>query len=424
MMRVTSGAAAKQKLLQPGFLLVSCAVLFNFALCFSNTVGVLKASNALVILAEATQLGVALLIIHRHTAPIMPTVITLMLYLLSMKLFNPELDLKIIRDLAIMYIFFVLGRGSTSRTVSLTLWTTIAVVLLVAGFEFLATDAYGRLFNVWAYYVDKGALADDLVNYGNTSLFLSANRGEEIGRNFFPGVFGSHRISSVFLEPDSMGNFAGILFAWGLSGRFSCRLERGLLLAVALFCVVLGDSRFAAGCCALMLLLRLSKAWRSPAVAFFIPVALMLGLVIFGVVTELPGQAPIITSDDFLGRLMFSGRLLAYWTWPEWFALRPSSVYVADTGYAYVINSLGLLPALILLGAFALTRPTTEEAACMKAMTSLYIATALSIGASVFTIKTGGLVWFLCGAAMALPKPTRGLLVEHDSSAAAQLSWS
>ena len=129
----------------------------------------------------------------------------------------------------------------------------------------------------------------------------------------------------------------------------------------------------------------------------------MLSLLFTGNLHEMPGVLPSILSDNFPGRLLFSGRLLDYWNLSQWFGFEPSQVYTSDTGYAYVVNNLGLPLALFLLGVFAIQTPRTPEAVSMKAMIAVYMATSLCIGANMFTIKTAALCWFLYGAANAMP---------------------
>jgi len=133
----------------------------------------------------------------------------------------------------------------------------------------------------------------------------------------------------------------------------------------------------------------------------------MLLLLMVGSLHQLPSIRPYIMSDDFPGRLLFSGRLLNYWGWPQWFGLARSPIYVDDTGYAYVINNMGLPLTLGLLGLMVMKVPATREAASMKAMIIVYMATSLCIGANMFTIKTAALAWFLYGAAGVVSMPQR-----------------
>ena len=377
--------------------LVACCGLFNMALCFLGTRGWLHVSSTGVIVCELALLSIGLLMIRREIdGNACRVALVLALYLASAKLINPGLDLKILHDLAIIYIFYELGRKVTARTGSVAVWTVMVIVLAVGMFELLFTTAFGQVFDVWNYYVDKGALSSDVVNYSQTNLFLSANRGEGMGRTFLPSLLGVHRVSSIFLEPDSMGNFAAITFGWSLSaGREQYR--RGLLLALSIFCIILADSRFATGCCALMLIVRFTPIRRSRVAVFAIPLVVMTALLVFGWANEIPGWVPGISNDDLTGRLLFSGRVLDYLTVPNWLALTRSAIYTSDTGYAYVINNVGLPLALFLLGAFAAQKPRSRQAEIMKAMIAVYLATSLCVGASVFTIKTASLLWFLYG---------------------------
>ena len=58
--------------------------------------------------------------------------------------------------------------------------------------------------------------------------------------------------------------------------------------------------------------------------------------------------------------------------------------------------------AIGLLAFFAFNEARTAEAASMKAMISVYMATSLCIGANMFSIKTAALAWFLYGATNAV----------------------
>jgi len=154
---------------------------------------------------------------------------------------------------------------------------------------------------------------------------------------------------------------------------------------------------------ALMAIVWLEVLHRSRLVIFCLPLLAMFVLLIVGSLHEMPGVQPSILTDDFPGRLLFSGRLLDYWNLPQWFGFAASQVYTSDTGYAYVVNNLGLPLALFLLGIFAIQTPRTPEALSMKAMITVYMATSLCIGANMFTIKTAALCWFLYGAANTMP---------------------
>jgi len=386
-----------------GLSLVLTALLFNIVLCFVGTRGNIAISNTIVIVCELMILAAGLYLIRERISQRAVRISgALIMLLIGMKFINPGLDLKIIHDLAIMYIFYELGLLATLQDGNRLLWIAMVIVLGVSAFEVLFPDRFGAVFDVWTYYVDKGVIPVDTVNYSNTTQFISGTRSGEEARSFFPSLLGIQRFSSVFLEPVSMGNFSVISFGWCLSTKIGRPWIRWALIVLAAVCAVLADSRFAFACWAIMLLVRMTSLYRFRLVVFCLPVAAMLALLITGTLHEMPGVRPAINVDNFPGRLLFSGQLLDYWGFPQWLGLAPSPVYTSDTGYAYVCNNLGLPLALFMWAIFAAHRADTVEAMSMKAMVAVYAATSLCIGANMFTIKTAALCWFLYGSASAV----------------------
>jgi putative polymerase len=384
--------------------LVVTASVFNLVLCFIETRHWATPGNTGIIIVELLILACGLFSIrHRLSRGAIQIGVMILLYLLGVKLINPGLDLKIYHDLAIILIFFIIGTQSTIETGNRVIWIVMTIVLGVGLFEWLLPVQFGNTFDVWSYYVDKGTLGQDVINYSQSNLFLSSNRGNATARTFLPGLLGTHRVSSIFLEPVSMGNFATIVFAWCLSTTEKRRWNHTLLIFLSAVCIVLGDSRFGSACCAIMLALRFVPLIQSKFVVFLMPVLLMFALMFAGEIHEMPGVVPAIQSDNFPGRLLFSGRLLDYWHLSQWLGFAPSTVYTSDTGYAYFISNLGLPLGLFTLWIFAAYRPKHKDAAIMKAMIAIYYATSLGVGSSVFSMKTAALLWFLYGTTNALP---------------------
>ena len=404
-----------------GIYLVFAAVTFNMVLCFVSTCAAIHISNAIIIVCETAILTAGLFIIrHQISQQTIRITGTLIFILVGMKFINPGLDLKIIHDVAITYVFFELGGLSTLQNGNRLLWIIMAVVVPFSAFEVLAPEQFGSMFDVWSYYVDKGVITATTINYTDTTSFISGMRAGQEVRSFFPSLLGPERFSSVFLEPVSMGNFSVISFAWCISTRIGRPWVRGLLIFLAAACAVLADSRFAFACWALMLIFRMTPLHRSRLVIFCLPLLAMFVLLMTGTLHEIPGVQPSILNDNFPGRLLFSGRLLDYWNLSQWFGFAPSQVYTSDTGYAYAVNNLGLPLALFLQGIFAIQTPRTPEALSMKAMITVYMAASLCIGANMFTIKTAALCWFLYGAANA--KPFEGATVRKYLWTARQMA--
>lgn len=397
----TKAAAIVEPKLGPW--LVIAATVFNLVLCYINTRGWAFIANIQIIVCELAIISGGLFIIRSNisSAAVRITAVMVM-WLLCAWMINPGLDLEILHDVAIMYIFYKVGTLTSIKTGNRTLWAVMAIVLAFGFMEWKLQARFEQAFNIWSYYVNKGAIPVGAVNLSGTDLYASGVRGTAAVRTFFPSLFGPHRVSSVFLEPTSLGNFAAVAFAWCVSTSSGKLWLRALLFVLAIFCFILPDSRFASTTCMIMLILRFVPFARSRLAVFLLPVLVMSGLTIEGWYHETPGLLPAIITDDFPGRLLFSGRLLGYWDIQQWLGLDVSPVYTEDTGYAYFVNNLGLPLALYLLFVFAAFKPKTKEAARFKAMISVYYATALCIGASVFSIKTAALLWFLYGTTNAV----------------------
>lgn len=395
-----SGTDIARSAMTPGAWLVIIASTFNLFFCFLNTRHWLDVGSAGIAAFELAILAAGLISINRTLSKgLVGVALLTSLYLVAASFMNPGIDLKILHDLAVMIIFYRLGCLTSIEAGNRLLWIVMLIVLAIGFFELLLPDIFGQVFDVWSYYVNKGVIDQDTVKLSQSNLFISGNRGGDAVRTFFPQLLGSHRVSSIFLEPDSLGNFSVIAFAWCLSTACGSPKARLCLLGCSCLCFVLPDSRFASICCLIMLATKLLVSIRSNFLPFLIPIGVLLGLLIAGALSPMPGaRLPCIIDDDFSGRLIFSGRLLDYWHLPQWLGLAPSQVYTADTGYAYAINNLGLPLTLLLLGCFASGSEKGTEAKTMKTMVSIYFATALCVGASVFTIKTAALLWFLYGS--------------------------
>src|SRR5690606_9511460 len=123
------------------------------------------------------------------------------------------------------------------------------IVLALALIEYFFVEAFTEYFNVASYYISRGTMeAREAMQSGD--LFISGVRpaGIQGGRNLLP-FLGDHRVSSVFLEPVSMGNFGIIVFFWGLvQSKFGGQLHLGLMARGLVF-VIFADSRFGAYFC-------------------------------------------------------------------------------------------------------------------------------------------------------------------------------
>jgi putative polymerase len=392
--------------------IILATVVYQAVLCLLNTQG-LHASRALLGLSEAIILTACLPFITRRLLPGVITIIALCGALFCLQsLVSGEVNIKTFRDLAIplcyLWVGCNLGRvGLASRALTWAIW----VVLFMGALELFFIDQYTNYFDIFSYYVNTGNL-QPVPTYTNSKLQLNGIRPEGIGRTLLPELLGSHRVSSVFLEPVSLGNFATICAAWGLSLPKSELRKTLFFVITAIIMIVISDSRFALTTVSLMVIMRLTihgKALYLPILAPFAAVALLISI------GEAGGK---FMEDSFYGRLALSGNALHEFDVPMLFAMTVSSPY-ADMGYAHLISAFGLPVTLLLWGAFWLLPMPDEQGQRFRAFVAIYMVLILCVsGYSLYALKTSGVLWFLVGCCLKNPAPVRNRTEIHGLSEA------
>jgi putative polymerase len=398
------------------FAVVFAAMSFNFILCFINT-NIVGVTVAHVIGAELIIISLALLVAFPNIGPSQIILILgLLLYLMALSLIRavstPEgaFDVKIVRDFMIPIAFFLLGTRVSKLSYADSIVKICAlVVTFFAIFEYFFLDLFLRYFDVLAYYVARGTIEREQAQYMTSQLYISGVRFE--GRSLFP-FLGEHRVSSIFLEPVSPGNFAVTLFFWALvRSKFQKKIYYGLFL-MAIFLTIMADNRFgaflcvAALCASLVPLRYLRTAiFSAPFVA--IPVLLSLTL-------AFPNWGA--AENSFAARQVYSGYVLSGLSTLDWLGIGTASSD-GDSGYAYTITQIGIIGFIVLWSLFMMLRGASAQFQMYRAFCGMYLAAILCVSASPFSIKTASLLWFLLGVLAVvrvqvsnpLPAPSRGL---------------
>jgi putative polymerase len=375
-------------------LVVFAAVVLNFGLCFINT-NVFRLNPGLMILSEIVLIAMAFSLIWYRTTVLYIFLLVLSLYFFSVMLVRSDFDPKIMRDFLIPFVFFFLGYylGSV-RSCDRLVTVLILLALGSALFEWLALNTYLHYFDVFRYYVARGSElpADSaLVIKGDDTAGLFVNGTRFQDRTLLP-FLGTHRISGMFLEPVSAGNFGAIAFAWVLlrdRGRIGPLIAKSFAIATIL---VLADARFGFFFCIFTLLLYLAAPIIRPTILFLTPFLLVIGLVAFG------QEAP---SSELAGRLTHTAHSLVELDPWQVFGLKISDAfaggYAGDSGYAYLLVQVGLVGLTAIWALFVYAPIFDRDAWRFKIFIAFYAVALLSISASLFTIKTATLLWFLYG---------------------------
>lgn len=381
-----------------GILLAS--ICYQAVLCFLNTQAHFV-SRAVVGISEALILAACLPIIARRLLPGVIMLLLLIFALLAVtSLFSGQLNIKAYRDLLIPLCFFWVGCNiGKPEFAEHGLIAAISVVLIFGFFELFFVDQFTHLFDIFSYYVGTGNLMPITDYVRESKLQMNGIRPEGIGRTLFPGLLGSHRVSSVFLEPISLGNFATMCAAWGLSKDTKQLRSMLLFLGAAFVMMVLSDSRFALMAVSLMVVLRIALKGEMINFAVLTPFLAIALLLVLGF--DATGRG----SDSFQGRLSFSGFTLMQFDLPMLFGVSKLDNF-ADQGYAYVISSFGIPVCLLLWFGLWMLKMPDEQSTRFRALVTVYFSLILCIsGNSAFAFKSAAVLWFLLGSSLRTPAP-------------------
>ena len=371
------------------------AASYHWILCFLQFFGISTSPLRVSIAEFLIYLGCVPLLRERISARALSGLLLIMAVIITMAFFrNGYVDVKVMRDLLIPILFIWVGRTWKGSIDDLDRLLARLVVLIVAiGLvEMTFFDTYSKFINSFTYYINLGGINAGDAQISGQTVTLNGLRPEGIGRTVLPRLLGSHRASSIFLEPVSFGNFAVVVMAWGLSKPLKQWSSTAFFFGSAIIMIVLADSRFALYSIFGLLLLRLCIHHRAHLLAILFPLLGVLLLLL--VATYSPANG-----DDIHGRLSGSGLRLLQFDANSLLGVNSYNTPFFDMGYAYVISRLGLPIAIILwLALFTLKLPS-EQANRYRTFACAYVALILCVsGTSVFALKTGAILWFLFGA--------------------------
>lgn len=395
--RPSSAATSWLLDIAPSLILIAC-IMFNAGLAVVNA-NIMALTPSVVMLVEgmltATALAVALLRWRPEMSPILVVMSLIFLFGVVRAIVTGQMQPKYIRDVMIIPVFLLLGMASSERYLVRTVLFVQTVVVLVFLLESFLPDIHSAIFKIQEYYINtRGTRADQFYN-SNSDLFVSATRPNA---RYFPWVT-ELRMSSIFLEPVSLGNYCSIIVAFTSSCFRRIGLPATIYLALTTVVLLMGcDGRLAV----LASLIILAAAFVTPylppfSAIIYLPLA---GLTLFSAAGLLGLKSG---EDDFAGRLAGTVELVHRFELPDFFGL--SEQYVGstvDSGLAYLIVTQSL-PGLILLWTFIawhVSEKTTEQIRFTHAL-CIYLTLSMLVSYSLLTIKTAALLWFIQGALQA-----------------------
>ncbi len=390
----TSLADSRLLLIAPALILIA-SVTFNAGLAIVNA-NVLPLSSSIVMLVEGlltcAALAVAIVRWRPGMAPMIAVMALVFLFGVVRTIATGEPQPKYIRDVMIIPVFLLLGMASSEKHLARTVLVLHTIVLIVLAIESLMPGLHSKLFNIQDYYINtRGTRADQFYNT-NSDLFISATRPDA---RYLPFI-AEPRMSSIFLEPVSLGNYCSIIIAFTCSCFRRLGWPATIYLGLTTLLLLFGcDGRLAV----LASLIIAAAAFVTPylppySAIIYLPLAAVL---LFSAAGLLGLEAG---TDDFAGRLTGTVELVHRFDLVDFLGL--SNQYVdstVDSGLAYLIVTQSL-PGLILLWTFIawhVSEKTTEQVRFTHAL-CLYLTLSMLVSFSLLTIKTAALLWFIQGA--------------------------
>jgi putative polymerase len=203
-------------------------------------------------------------------------------------------------------------------------------------------------------------------------------------------------LSSVFLEPVSLGNYCIVIVAFlcACYGRLG-RATRAFLILGTIAALLGSDGRLAAGASILIVAACACVRYlpRGSAVLYLPAVTLLAVLVVS--IAELQAGA-----DNWAGRLAHTVELLGRFDLADYLGISNEFVDQAvDSGLAYLITTQSILGVAILWVFIVLcSRHDTPEQIRFTHALCIYLALTMMVSFAFLSIKTAALLWLVHGA--------------------------
>ena len=389
----TSGTARIKKHLPE--ILVVAAVVFNGALAFVNG-NLLGLSPLHVMAVEGLIVGVAHLYAlnnyRRSMAPWYGLIFFFVIFGLLRSMATGEINPKLLRDVLIIPTFVVLGMTVAVARLPALIVASQAVVTFFLVIEGAATAVFSKIFHVMDYYIaTRGNVAQDFWNQ-ESDLYVSATRPDDRLFSFID----LHRMSSIFLEPVSLGNWCVIITALicAFYDRFTKR-QRQFLIGSNLLVLLGSDGRLALMSSLLIVAAAyVARRSRNLPVFLYLPAAVAVAFVVVYAGGYKGGE------DNFPSRVAYTVELLSSFDLRDLMGMSDRYLSRAvDSGVSYLIITQSLLGLACLWATivFSASTRTAEQRIFLHAV-AIYLSCNVIVSFAFLTIKTGALLWFVYGA--------------------------
>jgi putative polymerase len=374
--------------------IVIVAVCFNALLAIVNGHGV-QLNRGIIVFAEIAIYSAALAVIvfnaDRKMQPWFLLAFFIVLNAVLLSLGNGNFNAKYPRDVLVIPVFIMLGMTWKPKDLERPIVMLQSIVAGVAFVEAFLPGTYADTMQIIKYYINTRDFAANSFWNNESTLFLSATRP---GERFFSFI-NMPRLSSVFLEPVSLGNYCVVIAIFVVAYWQNLAVRTRAYLIVSTLALLIGcDGRLAATSIVIvtagMLFFRnLSSRWS----ILYMP-AILLASALFVASSNIDLHA-----DNFSGRLAGSIATLSSVDTLGLLGLNADlSVMAADSGISYFIITQSVLGVIVIWSAVCLL-PLGHLSATRLYVhgIAIFVPLTLMVSFSFFSIKVASLMWFLFG---------------------------
>lgn len=301
-----------------------------------------------------------------------------------------QLDPKSVRDLMVPLGFYLLGRHVLNPSLLRWAFWSVSTLIVVVGLaELLGGELYLQLVDPQSFFIARGLLDPADTSYLGEHAIPN---GQRFGDRLLLPALGETRLGTIFIEPVTLGNFAGLSVIYAGAAFLGGRMREALCaLAVAALAAIGADSRFAILVCGALAALTLAPRLIHRLLPPLLPVLFFVLLAAFSL-----NYGNGLT-DTIAGRLSHSGHLLVSMDLSELLGLSRER-NADDSGYYYSLTSFGLVLCTAAWAALCMLSAESPSGAYAKSAVAVLACSLLCIsGASLFALKFAGLLWLILG---------------------------
>ncbi len=389
-------AGVRQPFLDFGGMAVLLAVLYNAILSIINAhfftlnASIVVASEILIVVPCLAYIALRIRELPNLFPPLLFFLVAFLGFII-VSIANETLYVKAVRDVLLIVTFFLMGGLITEKSLITAFKILGWLVLIFMVVENYATEIYAALFKPAFYYANTRGLEE--YDYNKLGIFNAALGYE----TRFSYNVSHHRLSSIFLEQVSLGNFAILLSIflvtfWERLKKF----DRTFFCILILLTILTTDSRAGTGICVIVLLgFFLFPHLPRYTNLLYVPIILTLSYLFF----YDPYTIDYKFSDDLPGRIgntlfFLNGMDMSYLTGGSLEQINTTW----DSGYAYTIYALTIFGflALYLFATLVIRQEKPDEKRFVHSA-NLFLFITLMVSGAVFSIKVAALLWTMAG---------------------------